>query len=190
MRWTSVFGTSGEGRPDRHPARTFRLRRRTGSAWGAGLRLSGGFLPWTCGTTAILRTRPPTHLPTACRNLWTGLTAMALSRVRLIGHSMGGLVAMGFALAHPRPTAGVASIDIAPRPYPPEHGQELAALKTDIRACRSRAEVERLLLPLLPDARTRQFIMTNAVRDGDGFQVEAQRRRCWKRAPWLPTGRA
>jgi esterase len=91
-------------------------------------------------------------------------------RLRLVGHSMGGLVAMGFALRHPDRTAGVAVLDIAPRPYPPEHGEEVRALKTDIGACGSRAEVEALLLPILPDVRTRQFIMTNAVRDGDGFR--------------------
>lgn len=97
-------------------------------------------------------------------------SARGVPRMRLIGHSMGGLVAMGFALRHPERTSGVASIDIAPRPYPPEHVGELAALKTDIRACRSRLEVEAILLPLVPDARTRQFLMTNAVRDGDGFR--------------------
>ncbi len=90
--------------------------------------------------------------------------------LRLIGHSMGGLVAMGFAIAHGDLTAGVAAIDIAPRPYPPEHGQELAALKTDIRACRTRAEVDLLLLPLVPDTHTRQFLMTNAVREAGGFR--------------------
>ena len=93
-----------------------------------------------------------------------------LSSLRLIGHSMGGLVAMGFAIAHPDLAAGVASIDIAPRPYPPDHGEELAALKTDIGACRTRAEVDQLLLPLVPDTPTRQFLLTNAVREGNGFR--------------------
>jgi pimeloyl-ACP methyl ester carboxylesterase len=93
-----------------------------------------------------------------------------LSSLRLIGHSMGGLVAMGFAIAHPDLTAGVASIDIAPRPYPPDHGEELAALKTDIGACRTRAEVDQLLLPLVTDTPTRQFLLTNAVREGNGFR--------------------
>jgi esterase len=48
---------------------------------------------------------------------WAG--ARRLQPLRLIGHSMGGLVAMAFALAHPELATGVAAIDIAPRPYPP-----------------------------------------------------------------------
>ena len=99
---------------------------------------------------------------------WAGLRG--LSQLRLIGHSMGGLVAMAFAIVHPDLATGVATIDIAPRPYPPEHGEELTALKTDIGACRTRAEVDQLLLPLVPDIRTRQFLLTNAVREGDGFK--------------------
>ena len=113
----------------------------------------------------------PTHTLDDCvQDVADWSAAHAPAPLRLIGHSMGGLVAMGFALRHPARTAGVASIDIAPRPYPPEHGPELQALKTDISGCRSRAEVDALLLPILPDTRTRQFIMTNAARDGDGFR--------------------
>jgi pimeloyl-ACP methyl ester carboxylesterase len=113
----------------------------------------------------------PSHSLADCvQDLLDWVRARSFEQVRLIGHSMGGLVVMGFAIEHPDLTAGVASIDIAPRPYPPEHGEELRALKTDITACRSRAELEQLLLPLVPDARTRQFLMTNAARAGDGFR--------------------
>lgn len=113
----------------------------------------------------------PTHALADCvQDLADWADARGLERMRLIGHSMGGLVAMGFALRHGERTSGVASIDIAPRPYPLEHAEELAALTADISACRSRAEVEAVLLPLIPEARTRQFLMTNAVRDGDGFR--------------------
>jgi esterase len=113
----------------------------------------------------------PSHTLADCvQDLVDWAHARGLQSLRLIGHSMGGLVAMAFALAHAELADGVATIDIAPRPYPPEHGEELAALKTDIRECRTRAEVDQLLLPQVPDTRTRQFLMTNAVREGDGFR--------------------
>lgn len=121
----------------------------------------------------------PSHSLADCvQDLLEWVRARSFEQVRLIGHSMGGLIAMGFAVAHPGLTAGVASIDIAPRPYPPEHGEGFRALKTDISGCRSRAELEQLLLPVVPDQRTRRFLMTNAVRAsasnsgaaGDGFR--------------------
>ncbi len=113
----------------------------------------------------------PSHSLADCvQDLLEWVRAHRFAPVRLIGHSMGGLVAMGFAIAHPDLTACVASIDIAPRPYPPEHGPELQALKTDISGCRSRAELEKLLLPVVPDVRTRQFLLTNAVREAEGFR--------------------
>jgi len=90
--------------------------------------------------------------------------------LRLIGHSMGGLVAMGFALAHPELAASVASLDIAPRFYPPEHEAEFHAFHMDISQCRSRRELDGLLRPILPDPGVRHFILTNAVRDGEGFR--------------------
>jgi pimeloyl-ACP methyl ester carboxylesterase len=96
--------------------------------------------------------------------------AHAEGPLRLIGHSMGGLVAMGFAIAHPGLTLGIASLDIAPLAYEPGHEQELRALSTDLDGCRTRADLDARLSPILPDATARQFILTNAVRDGDGFR--------------------
>jgi len=98
------------------------------------------------------------------------VAARAQGPVRLIGHSMGGQVAMGFAVALPDLVAGIAVLDIAPRPYPADQEKELRALRTDIRGCRTRAELDALLSPLLPDRGVRQFILTNAVREGEGFR--------------------
>jgi pimeloyl-ACP methyl ester carboxylesterase len=122
----------------------------------------------------------PTHSLADCvgdLHEWT--LAHGREPIRLIGHSMGGQVAMGFAIAFPELVSGLAVLDIAPRPYPADHEKELRALQTDIRRCRSRAELDALLSPLLPDLRDRQFLLTNAVREGEGFRwrlnVEALR---------------
>ena len=113
----------------------------------------------------------PTHTLSDCvGDLQEWVIAHAREPVRLIGHSMGGQAAMGFAAALPDLVAGLAVLDIAPRPYPVDHQKELGALRTDIRGCRTRAEVDTLLAPLLPDLGLRQFILTNAVREGEGFR--------------------
>ncbi len=90
--------------------------------------------------------------------------------IALVGHSMGGLVAMGFAIRHPELTERLVVVDIAPKPYPVDHEQEFAALHTDISACRSRAELDALISPLIPEQRLRAFLLTNAVRSGAGYR--------------------
>ena len=113
----------------------------------------------------------PTHTLSDCvEDLHEWVAARGQGPVRLIGHSMGGQAAMGFAAALPDLVAGIAVLDIAPRPYPVDHEKELRALRTDIRGCRTRAELDALLAPLLPDPGVRQFILTNAVREGEGFR--------------------
>jgi pimeloyl-ACP methyl ester carboxylesterase len=112
----------------------------------------------------------PHSLDACVEDLWEWAVRHARGPLRLIGHSMGGLVAMGFALRHPGGAAGVAAIDIAPRAYPPGHETELRALRTDLAACRTRADLDALLAPVVPNVRVRQFLLTNAVREGSGFR--------------------
>ena len=92
--------------------------------------------------------------------------------VRLVGHSMGGLVAMAFAIAHPGAVGALAVIDIAPRAYPLDHEREFEALRTDIGAAAGRADLDAILAPVLPDPAARAFMLTNAVRraTSHGFQ--------------------
>ena len=113
----------------------------------------------------------PTHTLADCvEDLREWSVEHARAPLRLIGHSLGGLVSMGFAIAHPDMVAGVASVDIAPRSYPVDHEREFLAMRTDISGCVSRAEVEARISTAGMDARTRQFLATNAVRDGSGFR--------------------
>lgn len=94
------------------------------------------------------------------------------SVLRLVGHSMGGLVAMAFAIGHPGSVGALAVIDIAPRAYPLDHEREFAALATDIGGAGSRADLDAMLAPVLPDPAARAFMLTNAVRrsPGQGFR--------------------
>jgi esterase len=82
----------------------------------------------------------------------------------LIGHSLGGKVAMNFALHHPEMVKKLVVVDISLRNYSGnrEHQHLLnAMLHADLSVARSRSDVERQLLNDVPDVRLRQFLMKN-----------------------------
>ena len=83
-----------------------------------------------------------------------------LAVVDLIGHSMGGKVAMLFAVTHPEKVRKLIVADIAPKYYAPHHDEILEALNAvDFSKKPSRADVEEILKPGIPDFGTRQFLM-------------------------------
>lgn len=90
--------------------------------------------------------------------------------MRLLGHSMGGLVAMEFARRFPERVKGVVAVDIVPRAYEFSFGQEFAALSVDVSACATRQDVEDRLKEVLPDKSKRQFLLTNLRRVGNSYE--------------------
>jgi len=85
-----------------------------------------------------------------------------LEKVSIIGHSMGGKVAMLFATTHPERVDKLIVADIGPKYYKPHHDDILAGLKAiDFSTKPSRTEVEETLFPFIPDFGTRQFLMKN-----------------------------
>jgi esterase len=85
-----------------------------------------------------------------------------LSKVYILGHSMGGKVAMHFTLNHPELVDKLIVADIGPKYYAPHHQEILAGLNAvDFSQKPSRMEVEELLYPFIPDFGTRQFLMKN-----------------------------
>lgn len=76
----------------------------------------------------------------------------------LLGHSMGGLAAMAYALRHADRVHALIVADIAPRFYGHRYQQELAALRQDLTGCRSRREVHAALRPLIPEPAVRDFL--------------------------------
>jgi len=99
---------------------------------------------------------------------WLG--ARGLGRVRLLGHSMGGKVAMLLACRHPERVERLIVVDIAPKSYvgAGRHREFAAMNALDLSDLRSRAEAERRLEPAEPDWAMRKFLTTNLDRDEAG----------------------
>jgi len=92
-----------------------------------------------------------------------------LGRVHLLGHSLGGKVAMRLAQLHPELMATLIVADMAPREYPPQYAGILEALHAlDLSRFQQRAEVDAALVPVAPDKNIRQFLLKNLGRDAAG----------------------
>ncbi len=87
-----------------------------------------------------------------------------LTKIYLIGHSLGGKTAMFFTLHHPELVTKLVVADISLRKSPPnrEHQQLLdAMMNVDFTEAASRSDVEKQLQPLVKSLKLRQFLMKN-----------------------------
>jgi esterase len=85
-----------------------------------------------------------------------------LTKIDILGHSMGGKVAMLFATTHPDLVDKLIVADIGPRFYKQHHQDILAGLSAiDFSVKPSRSDVEATLTQYVPDFGTRQFLLKN-----------------------------
>jgi len=98
------------------------------------------------------------------------LDAHDVDGAELIGHSMGGKVAMLLACRHAARVRRLVAVDIAPKAYYwPARRTEFAAMNDlDLGSLRSRAEAEGRLEALVPSWAMRKFIATNIERSPGG----------------------
>ena len=83
-----------------------------------------------------------------------------LEKVDILGHSMGGKVAMFFAMQYPENIDKLIVADIGPKYYRPHHQDILEGLNAvDFSKKPERAEVEEILKKSVDDFGTRQFLM-------------------------------
>jgi len=90
-----------------------------------------------------------------------------LKKPMIIGHSMGGKVAMTFALEHPEMVEKLVVVDISLRKYPGRnvHFDMISAMMSvNFEAVSTREEVEMLLENSIPNKRIRLFVMKNLYR--------------------------
>ena len=95
---------------------------------------------------------------------------LGLQAPAVMGHSMGGKVAMALALRQPQRVGRLIVVDIAPVAYADTLSTFAEAMRSvDMLAAASRAEVQRLLSASLPDSSVVPFLMQNLVTRNDHF---------------------
>jgi esterase len=113
--------------------------------------------------------------PLLAQDVWAFMQANWLYRARVIGHSMGGKVAMQLALQQPDAVEKLVVIDIAPKTYRGGHEAIFEAIfALDLATLDDRKTAEQFLMQRLDnDTGTVQFLLKNLTRlpstQGDGF---------------------
>ena len=94
--------------------------------------------------------------------------------VTLVGHSMGGKVAMRVALRRPELLTALVVVDIAPMDYGGASSQFeefIAGMQAlDLQSLASRKDADEALAEAVPDATVRGFLLQSLVRDGEGWR--------------------
>lgn len=92
-----------------------------------------------------------------------------IEAAHVLGHSLGGKVAMQMALSYPQRVLSLMVEDIAPVQYPPHHNEVFDALASvDLSALKNRQHADELLARFFDDVGYRQFLLKNLYRDGEG----------------------
>ena len=96
--------------------------------------------------------------------------AEGIDRCHLLGHSMGGKLAMKISCQYPDKVDRLVVVDIAPKTYPGSHDNDYEAMRgLDAQNLKSRKEADEILEPMITDWAKRQFLLTNLRRDEEGL---------------------
>lgn len=111
--------------------------------------------------------------PSMAADVLAYMNEQGIDRASLLGHSMGGKVAMQVALQAPERVEKLIVADIAPITYKPRHDAILEGLKqTDLTSVRSRREADKQLAEYVEMPGVRQFLLMNLERIPQEEQVK------------------
>ena len=101
------------------------------------------------------------------------LRGRKIHRAHLLGHSLGGKVAMGLALAFPGLVDRLIVADIAPIAYQPSHDRIFEGLAAVSAArCTRRSEADGVLAAYVDETGVRQFLLMSLAKTGPGHALD------------------
>lgn len=96
--------------------------------------------------------------------------SLGISHYALLGHSMGGKVAMQLAIDQPEKINRLVIVDVAPVAYPPSHNSLFNALsELDLAGLSNRKSADERLQAQIPDRSMRQFLLKSLVKQDEQF---------------------
>lgn len=96
---------------------------------------------------------------------------LGLAQLHLLGHSLGGRVAMQFATQYPERVNKLIVVDMGIRAYADAHTHLIdAMLALDLSQVQSRSEADKALSTSISNLMVRQFLLTNLVKVDDQLQ--------------------
>jgi esterase len=123
-------------------------------------------------------------LPDHGRSLWLASASLAayadevmawmnsnqMGQSHIIGHSLGGKVAMQLALTSASRVKRVVVADIAPVRYPGQHAEILDVMaRVQASGCRTRGAVEAILTEVIPEPSVRGYLMMSLTDSDEGY---------------------
>ena len=104
-----------------------------------------------------------------CLRQW--LDQVGLERAHVIGHSLGGKVAMELALASPQYVDRLGVMDVAPVSYKPRHQKVLAGLTAIApEQLQDRSQADAQLAEYVPEPAVRSFLLKNLIKEEGQFR--------------------
>jgi len=97
------------------------------------------------------------------------MNGQGIDEAYLLGHSLGGKVAMQLALLQPQRVRALVVADIAPVAYAPGHQAIFSGIKAvDLATVANRREADKLMASYIEEPTVRSFLLTNLYRDSAG----------------------
>jgi esterase len=96
-----------------------------------------------------------------------------IHKAHILGHSMGGKIAMQFAVQHSERVAKLIVADIAPVTYQPRHHDIFAGLNAiDLKSVNKRSQADKTLSEYVNELGVRQFLLKNLTLSDSGAQFK------------------